>query len=97
MLGDCSIKHVAIQTVAITNSVAILTVVGTAAREDRNRGSTQIVTARCIARMLTTSIDSLNDSLGIRSIIRFDDGRAAGSKDNRRERERTHQMQLLTN
>ena len=46
------------------------------------------MTARSIAAMLTTSIDGLNDSLGIRPIIRSDGGRAVGSKDSRRERER---------
>src|SRR6266436_10093520 len=88
MFGNCSIQHVAIQSVAIANTVAILTVVGAAVREDRNRGSTQIVTTRRIGSMLTTSIDSLNDSLGIRAIIRFNGGRVAGSKDSGRECER---------
>ena len=88
MLRDRSIhiQHVAIQTVAIASAVASLTVATTATGKDGNRGSAQIVTTRRIAGMLTTSIDSLNDSLGIRSIVRSDSGRDPGSKDSRRER-----------
>lgn len=78
----------AILAVSVAQSVAVLTGVGAAAGEDRNRGGAQIVATRSIACVLATSVYGLNDSLGVRAIIRFDGSGTAGSKDSRRERER---------